>query len=55
MRKVLRGDAKDKNSNLSYWYYPNPINKDKCPATARRERRRLVRQGGNDFKKEAVR
>jgi hypothetical protein len=53
MRKVLRGDAKDKNSNLSYWYYPNPINRTN--ALRLLAGRRLVRQGGNDFKKEAVR
>jgi hypothetical protein len=56
MRKVLRGYAKDKNGNLALiGTIPIPINKDKCPPVARREKRRLVRQGATIFKKEAVR
>lgn len=56
MREVLRGYAKDKNGNLSLiGTIPVPINKDKCPPVARREKRRLVRQGATIFKKEAVR
>jgi hypothetical protein len=56
MRKVLRGYARDKNDNLVLiGTTPVPISKDKCPPAARREKRRLVRQGATIFKKEVVR
>jgi hypothetical protein len=56
MRKVLRGYAKDKNGSLALiGTIPVPINKDKCSPVARREKRRLVRQGARIFKKEVVR
>jgi hypothetical protein len=44
MGKVLRGYARDKNGNLVLiGTMPVPINKDKCPPAARREKRRLSR------------
>jgi hypothetical protein len=55
MRKVLRGYATDENGNLTLSTIPIPNSKDKCPPVARRERRRLVRQGATIFKKEVVR
>jgi hypothetical protein len=56
MRKVLRGYATDKNGSLILiGTIPVPNSKDKCPPVARRERRRLVRQGATIFKEEAVR
>ena len=56
MRKVLRGYARDKNGSLILiGTIPVPNSKDKCPPVPRRERRRLVRQGGTIFKEEAVR
>ena len=57
MRKVLRGYATDENGNLALFIgtIPIPNSKDKCPPVARRERRRLVRQGATIFKKEVVR
>lgn len=56
MRKVLRGYARDKNGTLILiGTIPVPISKDKCPPVARREKRRLVRQGATIFKKELVR
>ena len=54
MRKVLRGYARDKNGSL-IGTIPVPNSKDKCPPVARRERRRLIRQGATIFKEEAVR
>ena len=47
MRKVLRGYAIAKNGSL--------ILIGTIPPVARRERRRLVRQGATIFKEEAVR
>jgi len=56
MRKVLRGYAGDKNGTLILiGTIPVPMSKDKCPPVARREKRRLIRQGATIFKKEAVR
>jgi hypothetical protein len=56
MRKVLRGYARDENGTLILiGSIPVPISKDKCSPVARRERRRLIRQGATIFKKEAVR
>jgi hypothetical protein len=56
MRRVIRGYAKDRNGTLALiGTVPVPISKDKCPPVARREKRRLVRQGATIFKKEAIR
>jgi hypothetical protein len=56
MRRVIRGYAKDQNGNLALiGTIPAPISKDKCSPVARREKRRLVRQGATIFKKEAIR
>ena len=56
MRKVLRGYATDKNGNLILiGTIPVAINKDKRTPVARREKRRLIRQGATIFKKEDVR
>jgi hypothetical protein len=56
MRRVIRGYARDKNGNLALiGTIPVPISKDKCPPVARREKRRLVRQGATIFKKEVIR
>jgi hypothetical protein len=56
IRRVIRGYAKDKNGNLTpIGTIPVPISKDKCSPVARREKRRLVRQGATIFKKEAIR
>jgi hypothetical protein len=56
MRRVIRGYAKDKNGNLALiGTIPVPISKDKCSPVARREKRRLVRQGATIFKKETIR
>jgi hypothetical protein len=55
MRRVIRGYAKDKNGNLALvGTIPPPVSKDKCPPVARREKRRLVRQGATIFKKEVI-
>jgi hypothetical protein len=46
IRRVIRGYAKDKNGKLTLiGTIPVPISKDKCSPVARREKRRLVRQG----------
>lgn len=48
--------SRDKNGTLILiGTIPVPISKDKCPPVARREKRRLVRQGATIFKKELVR
>jgi hypothetical protein len=55
MRRVIRGYAKDKNGNLALvGTIPAPVSKAKCPPVARREKRRLVRQGATIFKKEVI-
>jgi hypothetical protein len=55
MRKVLRGYAKDKNSNLTLiGSMPIPFSKDKCSPATRREKRHLVKQGATIFKKETI-
>jgi hypothetical protein len=56
MRKVLRGYAKDKNSNLILiGTMPVPFSKDKCAPAERQEKKHLVRQGATIFKKETIR
>jgi hypothetical protein len=56
MRKVIRGYARDKDSNLILiGTIPVPNSKDKRNPTARREKRVLVRQGATIFKKETIR
>jgi hypothetical protein len=56
MRRVIRGYARDKNGNLALiGTIPVPVSKDKRPPVARREKRRLVRQGATIFKKEVIR
>jgi hypothetical protein len=55
MRKVLRGDAKDKDGNLILTgTMPVPHSKDKSSPRERKEKRHLVRQGAIIFKKETV-
>ena len=59
MRKVLRGDAKDKDGNLILTgTMPVPHSKahskDKSSPRERKEKRHLVRQGATIFKKETV-
>ena len=56
MRKVIRGYARDKDSNLiliGTIFVPN--SKDKRTSVARHEKRVLVRQGATIFKKETIR
>jgi hypothetical protein len=56
MRKVIRGYARDKDSNLILiGTIPVPNSKDKRTPVARREKRVLVRQGATIFKKETIR
>jgi hypothetical protein len=56
MRKVIRGYAKDKDSNLILiGTIPVPHSKDKPNPTARQDKRHLVRQGATIFKKETIR
>jgi len=56
MRKILRGDAKDKNGELILvGEMPIPFSKDKCPPATCREKRHLVRQGATIFEKETIR
>ena len=55
MRKVLRGYAKGKESNLILiGTMPIPHSKDKSSPRERKDKRHLVRQGATIFKKEAV-
>jgi hypothetical protein len=56
MRKVIRGYARDKDSNLILiGTIPVPNSKDKRSPAARQEKRFLVRQGATIFKKETIR
>ena len=56
MRKVIRGYARDKDSNLILiGTIPVPNSKDKRSPAARREKRFLIRQGATIFKKETIR
>jgi hypothetical protein len=56
MRKVIRGYARDKDSNLILiGTIAVPNSKDKRNPAARREKRFLVRQGATIFKKETIR
>jgi hypothetical protein len=56
MRKVIRGYARGKDSNLVLTgTIPVPNSKDKRSPAARHEKRVLVRQGATIFKKETIR
>jgi hypothetical protein len=56
MRKVLRGYAKGKNSNLILiGTTPVLFGKDKCSPATRQGKRHLVRQGATIYKKETIR
>jgi hypothetical protein len=56
MRKVIRGYARDKDSNLILiGTIPVPQSKDKRSPAARQEKRFLVRRGATIFKKETIR
>ena len=55
MRKVIRGYARDKDSNLILiGTIPVPQSKDKRSPGARQDKRCLVRQGATIFKKESI-
>src|SRR5690349_8715632 len=55
MRKVIRGYARDKDSNLILiGTIPAPQSKDKRSPAARQDKRFLVRQGATIFKKEII-
>jgi hypothetical protein len=56
MRKVIRGYARDKDSNLILvGTIPVPQSKDKRSPGARQDKRFLVRQGATIFKTETIR
>jgi len=56
MRKIIRGYARDKDSNLILiGTIPVPQSKDKRSPAARQDKRGLVRQGATIFKKETIR
>jgi hypothetical protein len=56
MRKVIRGYARDKDSNLILIGTTLvPQSKDKRNPTARKDKRFLIRQGATIFKKEIIR
>jgi hypothetical protein len=56
MRKVIRGYARDKDSNLILiGTIPVPHSKDKRSPAERRDKRVLVRHGATIFKKENIR
>jgi hypothetical protein len=56
MRKVIRGYARDKDSNLILiGTIPVPQSKDKRSPAARQDKRFLIRQGATIFKKETIR
>jgi hypothetical protein len=56
MRKVIRGYARDKDSNLNLiGTIPVPHSKDKRSPVARQGKRFLVRQGATIFKEETIR
>ena len=56
MRKVIRGYARDKDSNLVLvGAIPIPQSKDKRSPAARQGKRFLVRQGATIFKEETIR
>jgi hypothetical protein len=56
MRKVIRGYARDKDSNLILiGTIPAPHSKDKRSPAARQDKRFLVRQGATIFKEETIR
>ena len=55
MRKVLRGYAKGKDSNLILiGTMPISLSKDKSSPRERKDKRHLVRQGATIFRKETV-
>jgi len=55
MRKVIRGYARGKDSNLILiGTIPVPQSKDKRSPGARQDKRWLVRQGATIFKKESI-
>ncbi len=56
MRKVVRGYARDKDSNLVLiGTIPVPHSKDKRAHGERRDKRFLVRKGATIFKEETIR
>jgi len=56
MRKVIRGYARDKDSNLILiGAIPVPQSKDKRSPKERQDKRFLVRHGATLFKKETIR
>ena len=55
MRKVIRGYARDKDSNvILVGTISVPQSKDKRSSAARQDKRVLVRQGATIFKKESI-
>jgi hypothetical protein len=56
MRKVLRGYAKDRDSNpIPIGTIPVLHSKDKCSPRERQDNKHLIRQGATIFEKEIVR